>query len=94
MQLKDKVPQKPARTNALRDRIERTILWYIVDSKQGRNKKIAISAGYVPQEYKIITCVDCGKDVRVSARNTKTCRCQNSQKEHDKKRKREWKSQR
>lgn len=63
-------------------------------NKAGTKKYCKDCAGYVPQEYKIITCVDCGTDVRVNAKNTKTCRCQNCQKEHDKQRKREWKSQR
>ena len=51
-------------------------------NKAGTKKYCKDCAGYVPQEYKIITCADCGRTVRVSAKNTKTCRCDNCQREH------------
>lgn len=51
-------------------------------NKAGTKKYCKDCAGYTPQEYKIITCVDCGKYIRVNAKNTKTCRCADCQKEH------------
>lgn len=38
-----------------------------------------------------VICADCGKVFLVSAKNHKTCRCDECQKENDRKRKREWK---
>ena len=43
------------------------------------------------QEFKIISCVDCGEDVEVKAWDMKTCRCADCSKEREKFRKREWK---
>lgn len=40
-------------------------------------------------EFKVIKCVDCGEDIVVSVLNTKTCRCEECQKEFDKKMNRE-----
>lgn len=36
------------------------------------------------QEFKIITCVDCGKEIEVSSLDRKTCRCESCQKEYRK----------
>jgi len=61
-------------------------------NKTGTKKYCSHCAGYVPQEFKIITCVDCGKEFRISAKNTKTCRCQDCQTIKDRERKRLWKA--
>lgn len=51
-------------------------------NKTGTKKYCSHCAGYVPQEYKIITCVDCGKEFRVSSLNTATKRCTECQEKH------------
>lgn len=51
-------------------------------NKAGTKKYCKDCAGYVPQEYKIITCADCGKEVRISGQNKRTKRCPECQKEH------------
>lgn len=45
-------------------------------NKAGTKKYCKDCAGYVPQEFKIITCVDCGKEVRVRGSNKRTTRCE------------------
>ena len=45
-------------------------------NKAGTKKYCKDCAGYIPQEYKIITCVDCGKEVCVSGNNKRTTRCE------------------
>lgn len=52
------------------------------------------SKKYVPSESKIVTCVDCGKEFGVSAKASKTYRCEECQHEKDKEVKREyWRKQ-
>ena len=48
------------------------------------NECAAKSKYYQPIGTKTIQCIDCGKDVEVDAKDTKTCRCKECQKEHDK----------
>ena len=45
---------------------------------------------YEKLEYKKVTCVDCGDEVYISPKDSKTCRCETCQKEINKKLKREW----
>ena len=49
------------------------------------------------QEFKIISCIDCGKDVEIKPWDMKTCRCEKCQSEHrrflDKERKRKKKQE-
>lgn len=47
-------------------------------------------AGYVPQEYKIVGCVDCGKKIRVSSKNNLGHRCELCQQGYRKQVKREY----
>ena len=61
-------------------------------NKAGTKKYCSHCAGYIPQEFKIITCVDCGKEFRVNSKNHKTVRCQNCQAIKDRERKRLWKA--
>lgn len=63
----------------------------IKNNKYGNKKYCPTCAAYNPQETKQIKCADCGKLIIVSALNNRTCRCDECQKENDKKRKREWK---
>lgn len=42
-----------------------------------------------PSEFRVIKCVDCGEDIVVNVLNTKTCRCDECQKELDKRLNRE-----
>ena len=51
-------------------------------NKAGTKKYCKGCAGYVPQEFKIITCVDCGKQIKVSAYNTESTRCSECQAIH------------
>lgn len=48
----------------------------IRNNKTGTKKYCSKCAGYVPQEYKRIICVDCGKEFEVSSKNNKSCRCE------------------
>ena len=41
-------------------------------------------------EFKVVKCVDCGKDIVIGALNTKTCRCEECQNEANKKAKRAY----
>ena len=61
-------------------------------NKAGTKKYCSHCAGYIPQEFKIITCVDCGKEFRVNSKNHKTVRCQDCQAIKDRERKRLWKA--
>lgn len=45
-------------------------------------------------DFKIVKCVDCGKDVVVGVLNTKTCRCEDCQNEADKERYNRYNSKR
>lgn len=50
-----------------------------------KNRKYCIECSkYQPIGDKIITCVDCGKEVIIDALNTKTCRCNECQENADK----------
>lgn len=51
-------------------------------NKGGTKKYCSNCAGYVPKEYKIITCIDCGKEFRIDGNNKRTCRCENCQDEY------------
>ena len=44
-------------------------------------------------ECKTVICIDCGEEVVVSSKDTKTCRCETCQHEEDKRIKRLWWSQ-
>lgn len=56
-------------------------------NKAGTKKYCKDCAGYIPQEYKIITCIDCGKEIRISSKNTETCRCEDCYTSYRKQRK-------
>ena len=53
-------------------------------NKAGTKKYCKDCAGYVPQERKIIKCIDCGKEIVIPSLNTKTCRCENCQLDREK----------
>ena len=54
----------------------------IKNNKNGTRKYCNSCASYIPQETKVMECVDCGKLVSISSMNTKTCRCDDCQKAH------------
>lgn len=60
-------------------------------NKQHTKKYCKDCAGYTPIKTKRIICSDCGRAFEVSSLNSKTTRCEDCQKENDKRRKREWK---
>jgi len=64
---------------------------YMRGNKAKTKKYCKNCTGYVPLEFKTITCVDCGKEVQVSSKNNKTCRCEECQVNRDRERKRLWK---
>ena len=51
-------------------------------NKAGTKKYCNNCAGYIPQEFKMITCVDCGREFKVAGNNKRTIRCESCQKEH------------
>jgi len=55
---------------------------YMRGNKAKTKKYCKNCAGYKPMEFKMITCVDCGQEFKVSAYNTKTCRCEACKAEH------------
>lgn len=63
----------------------------VKNNKYGNRKYCSTCASYIPQEMKQIQCIDCGKTIIVSSLNNRTCRCEECQKENNRKRKREWK---
>jgi hypothetical protein len=46
--------------------------------------------GDISDDMKVISCMDCGKLIHIPVLNTKTCRCEECQRESDKKSKRDW----
>lgn len=64
----------------------------VKNNKAATKKYCSNCSAYNPQEYKIITCVDCGKSVEISSMNNKTCRCKECQKQKNKETKRIWKN--
>ena len=61
-------------------------------NKKYRNRKYCPDCvGYIPKMTKVITCIDCGKEFVVSAKNTKSVRCKECQYEKRKEDKRKWK---
>ena len=47
----------------------------IKQNKYGNKKYCAECAAYIPKEYKAVTCVDCGTEFVVDAKNNQSCRC-------------------
>lgn len=54
----------------------------IRNNSSGNRQYCSSCAGYTPQEYKIIECVDCGEKVRIPSVDTRSCRCATCKKEH------------
>lgn len=46
------------------------------NNKAGNKKYCSQCSGYTPKNYKTIVCVDCGKELEVSAKNNNSCRCE------------------
>lgn len=44
-------------------------------NKAGTKKYCKDCAAYTPQGSKTVVCVDCGKEIKVDAKDNKTCRC-------------------
>jgi len=44
-------------------------------NKNGTKKYCDNCAGYTPQKYKTVTCIDCGKEFEVNSMNNQTNRC-------------------
>lgn len=53
-------------------------------------RECAEKIGDIPDDIKIIKCIDCNKMVYIPVFNTKTCRCEECQHEVDKQSKRDW----
>lgn len=51
-------------------------------NKNNTKRYCSSCAGYIPKRIKTITCIDCGKDIVVSAKNNKTVRCKDCQRIH------------
>jgi hypothetical protein len=51
-------------------------------NKNNTKKYCKNCAVYTPQEIKTIACIDCGKKIIINSCNTKTCRCNECQKQH------------
>ena len=51
-------------------------------NKNGTKKYCNDCSGYTPQRTKQIACIDCGRLFEVSAKNTRTVRCQQCQMDH------------
>lgn len=47
----------------------------IRNNKTGTKKYCTQCSGYIPQEYKTVICVDCGKGFEVDSKNNQSCRC-------------------
>lgn len=45
------------------------------NNKRGTKKYCKDCAGYVPQEYKTVTCEDCGRQFEIDSKNNQTSRC-------------------
>lgn len=45
------------------------------NNKNGTKKYCSICSGYVPQETKYVTCIDCGEEFEISAKNNRAKRC-------------------
>lgn len=52
-------------------------------NKAGTRKYCNDCAGYIPQEFQVITCVDCGKEFRINSKNRKTIRCDSCRETYD-----------
>ena len=63
----------------------------VKNNKYSNKKYCASCASYTPMETKTITCMDCGKEFAISAKNKRTIRCENCQKMHVRKYDRERK---
>lgn len=62
-------------------------------NKSGNKKYCKDCATYTPKGTKIITCVDCGKEFEISAKNNKSKRCQECQNIINREKKKLWKKQ-
>ena len=51
----------------------------VKDNKYKKRKYCNDCSTYIPQNTKLVECVDCGKSFIVSSKNTKTCRCEDCQ---------------
>lgn len=60
-------------------------------NKAGTKKYCSACAAYTPQETKKIICIDCGKEIEVDSKNTKSCRCVACQATINREKKRIWK---
>lgn len=49
-------------------------------NKNGTKQYCSACAGYIPLKTKTITCIDCGKEIRVSSMNNRSIRCVDCQK--------------
>ena len=64
----------------------------LIRNNKYKNKKYCKDcAGYTPKEFKIIKCVDCGKEIKISSQNRRQIRCEKCQYLINKEKKREWK---
>ena len=54
----------------------------IRNNKRGTRKYCKNCAGYIPQEYKMIICEDCGKEFEVDAKNNQSSRCSDCYAKH------------
>ena len=52
------------------------------NNKNGTKKYCKNCDGSIPQETKLIMCIDCGKSIEIKSKNNKTNRCINCQKEY------------
>lgn len=67
----------------------------LIKNNKYQNRKYCFDCvGYIPKMTKVITCIDCGKEFVVRAKNTKSVRCKECQDKHRKESKRRWKRKR
>lgn len=61
----------------------------VKNNKNGTKKYCSACSSYIPQETKQVKCVDCGKTIIISAKNTKTHRCDECKKSYRNKQQKE-----
>lgn len=59
----------------------------IRSNKNGSKKYCSSCRGYNPQKFKVITCVDCGKEFRINSKDNISCRCKECYIKHRNRRK-------
>lgn len=62
----------------------------IKDTKNHNRKFCKNCDGYEPIKFKAITCVDCGKMVKINPQNKRTCRCEECQEQYRRQYKRDF----